>query len=213
MIKLIYGHERHNYPDLMDAMHRLRKQVFHDRLKWEVGVEGEWEIDAFDDEDPLYVLSLDNEGRLQGSLRLLPTTGPNMLRDVFGQITENFGTVSNPFVWESSRFCIQMPSGSDQRESQLISKATVELIAGMGEVGLLAGIDHIVTVYDAFLRRIIRQTGCKEELIGDAVRFGRVLTYAGLFEVNPIEINAFKRVWNLPQNLVESESRARLFAA
>lgn len=197
----------------MDEMHRLRKQVFHDRLKWEVCVEGDWEVDSFDDEDPLYVLSVDSENRLQGSLRLLPTTGPNMLRDVFGQITRNFGTVSNPMVWESSRFCIRMPSGSDQRESHHISKSTVELIAGMGEVGLLAGIDHIVTVYDAFLRRIIRQTGCKEELIGEAVRFGRVMTYAGLFDVNPIEIDAFKRIWNLPSILVETESRARLFAA
>jgi acyl homoserine lactone synthase len=213
MIKLIYGHERHNYTEYMDAMHKLRKQVFHDRLKWEVCVKGDWEIDKFDDEDPLYVLSLDNKGKLQGSLRLLPTTGPNMLRDVFSRITENFGTVSNPLVWESSRFCIRMPGGSDQRESQNISKATVELIAGMGEVGLLAGLDHIVTVYDAFLRRIIRQTGCKEELIGEAVRFGRVLTYAGLFEVNPIEINAFKRIWNLPHSLVDYESRTRLFAA
>jgi acyl homoserine lactone synthase len=213
MIKLVYGHERQEYPELMDEMHRLRKQVFHDRLKWDVSVKDDWEIDSFDDEDPLYVLSVDSECRLQGSLRLLPTTGPNMLRDVFGQITKNFGAVSNPMVWESSRFCIRMPGGSDQRESHHISKSTVELIAGMGEVGLLAGIDHIVTVYDAFLRRIIRQTGCKEELIGEAVRFGRVMTYAGLFEVNPIEIEAFKKIWNLPSSLVETESRTRLFAA
>ena len=213
MIKLIYGHERQNFPELMDAMHRLRKQVFHDRLKWNVSVEGEWEIDNFDQEDPLYILSIDRDGQLQGSLRLLPTAGPNMLRDVFGKITEKIGAVANPMVWESSRFCIRLPNGKDQRDSQLISKATVELIAGMGEVGLLAGIDHIVTVYDAFLRRIIRQTGCREDLIGEPARFGRVMAYAGLFEINPVEIEAFKRVWNLPANLVEHESRNRLFAA
>jgi acyl homoserine lactone synthase len=213
MIKLIYGHERQNFPELVDAMHRLRKQVFYERLKWEVNVEGEWEIDDFDQEGPLYVLSIDEIGRLQGSLRLLPTTGPNMLRDVFGKITEKVGAVANPMVWESSRFCIQLPGGRDQRDTQIISRATVELIAGMGEVGLLAGIDHVVTVYDAFLRRIIRQTGCREDLIGEPARFGRVMAYAGLFEINPVEIEAFKRVWNLPEVLVESESRTRLFAA
>ena len=213
MIKLIYGHERDHYPQLMDSMHRLRKLVFYDRLRWDVSVTGDWEIDAFDGEDPLYVLCLDSDGRLQGSLRLLPTTGPNMLRDVFGRITAKHGAISNPMVWESSRFCFRMPGESDQRESHVISKATVELIAGMGEVGLLAGIDHIVTVYDAFLRRIIRQAGCKEELIGETVRFGRVMTYAGLFGINPIEIDAFKRIWNLPPSLVANECRARLFAA
>ncbi len=213
MIKLVYGHERDNYPHLIDQMHRLRKAVFHDRLKWDVPVSGDWEIDDFDDEDPLYVLSLDTSGAVQGSLRLLPTTGPNMLRDVFSAITQESGPVENPFVWESSRFCIRFSGDKDQRESNTISKATVELIAGMGEVGLLAGLDHVVTVYDAFLRRIIRQTGCDETLVGQPVRFGRVQTYAGLFDIDAIQLAAFKKVWNLPDTLIDHDSRLRLFAA
>ena len=213
MIKLVYGHDREKYPELIDAMHRLRKQVFHDRLRWEVPVSGDWEIDSFDEENPLYVLSLDESGGLQGSLRLLPTTGPNMLRDVFSELTKSTGPVENPQVWESSPFCIRFSGERDQRESNLISKATVELIAGMGEVGVLAGLDHIVTVYDAFLRRIIRQTGCSETLIGEPVRFGRVQTYAGLFDIDPIQLEAFKKVWNLQPALVETESRTRVFAA
>ncbi len=213
MIKLVYGHDKTRFPHLFDAMHRLRKQVFYDRLRWDVPIRGDWEIDDFDNENPLYVLSLDDFGRLQGSLRLLPTTGPNMLRDVFSQITTECGPVENPLVWESSRFCIRLPDARDQRESTTISKATVELIAGMGEVGLLAGLDHIVTVYDAFLRRIIRQTGCSETIVGQPVRFGRVQTYAGLFEIDRIQLEAFKRVWNINRALVEDESRLRVFAA
>ncbi len=213
MIKLVYGDTREEHPELIDAMHRLRKQVFHDRLRWDVPVQGDWEIDHFDRENPLYILSIDNYGQLQGSLRLLPTVGPNMLRDVFADITSECGPVENPFVWESSRFCIRFSGERDQRESTLISKATVELIAGMGEVGLLAGLDHIVTVYDAFLRRIIRQTGCVESLVGRPVRFGRVQTYAGLFDIDPVQLDAFKRVWNLNRLLIDDESRLRVFAA
>ena len=213
MIKLIYGHERAQFPQLIDSMHRLRKSVFHERLKWDVPISGDWEIDDFDNEDPLYVLVVDAEGAVQGSLRLLPTTGPNMLRDVFSAITQDSGQVENPFVWESSRFCIRFSDNKDQRESTTISKATVELIAGMGEVGLLAGLDHVVTVYDAFLRRIIRQTGCNETLVGQPVRFGRVQTYAGLFDIDAIQLAAFKKVWNLPETLIDQDSRLRLFAA
>lgn len=213
MIKLIFGHDKTRFSELFDAMHRLRKQVFYDRLRWDVPIRGDWEIDEFDNENPLYVLSLDDFGRLQGSLRLLPTTGPNMLRDVFSQITNECGPVENPLVWESSRFCIRLPDERDQRESTTISRATVELIAGMGEVGLLAGLDHIVTVYDAFLRRIIRQTGCSETIVGQPVRFGRAQTYAGLFEIDRIQLEAFKRVWNINRALVEDESRLRVFAA
>lgn len=213
MIKLVYGHERAQFPQLIDSMHRLRKSVFHERLKWDVPISGDWEIDDFDREDPLYVLVVDAQGAVQGSLRLLPTTGPNMLRDVFSAITQVSGQVENPFVWESSRFCIRFSDNKDQRETTTISKATVELIAGMGEVGLLAGLDHVVTVYDAFLRRIIRQTGCNETLVGQPVRFGRVQTYAGLFDIDAIQLAAFKKVWNLPETLIDQDSRSRLFAA
>ncbi len=233
MIKLINGHERAKFPQLIDQMHRLRKAVFYDRLKWDVPIVGDWEIDSFDQENPLYVLVLDPKGAVQGSLRLLPTTGPNMLRDVFSAITEDAQPVENPLVWESSRFCIRFSNerepqqnfprsaatheaaqhNRDQRETNIISKATVELIAAMGEVGMLAGLDHIVTVYDAFLRRIIRQTGCAEALIGKPVRFGRVQTYAGLFDINPIALSAFKKVWNLPEILIDEESRSRNFVA
>ena len=108
---------------------------------------------------------------------------------------------------------IRFSDNKDQRESTTISKATVELIAGMGEVGLLAGLDHVVTVYDAFLRRIIRQTGCNETLVGQPVRFGRVQTYAGLFDIDAIQLAAFKKVWNLPETLIDQDSRLRLFAA
>jgi acyl homoserine lactone synthase len=86
MIKLIYGHERIKIPAMMDAMHQPRKQVFHERLRLEVSIKSDWEFDRFDGEDPLYILSLDSEGELQGSLRLLPTTGPNMLGGIFGRI-------------------------------------------------------------------------------------------------------------------------------
>ena len=213
MIKLVHGYDRARFPELFDAMHRLRKQVFYDRLRWDVPIKGNWEIDVFDDENPLYVLSIDEMGRLQGSLRLLPTTGPNMLRDVFSAITTGCGPVESPHVWESSRFCIRFSDERDQRESTSISKATVELIAGMGEVGLLAGLDHIVTVYDAFLRRIIMQTGGSETIVGQPVRFGRVQTYAGLFHINQIQLEAFKRIWNISPILVEDESRSRVFAA
>jgi acyl homoserine lactone synthase len=213
MIKLIYGYQRENHAQLINEMHRLRKSVFHERLKWDVPITGDWEIDHFDDENPLYILSLDDQGALRGSLRLLPTAGPNMLRDVFSKITEQSGVIENPFVWESSRFCVRLGGDLDQRDTTTISKTTVELIAAMGEVGLLAGLDHVVTVYDAFLRRIIRQAGCKETLVGAPVRYGNVMTYAGLFEIDRISLKAFKAAWNLPLNLIDENDFQELSVA
>ncbi len=84
MIFTIESADQDKYPELFDEMFRMRAEVFSGRLGWDVKVENGREIDRFDAEDPLYLLSLDERsGQLRGAVRLLPTTGPNMLRDVF----------------------------------------------------------------------------------------------------------------------------------
>jgi hypothetical protein len=84
MIFTIESVDQYKYPELIDEMFRMRAEVFSGRLGWDVSVENGREIDRFDAEDPLYLLSLNEQsGQLRGAVRLLPTTGPNMLRDVF----------------------------------------------------------------------------------------------------------------------------------
>ena len=64
-------------------MHRLRYRVFKERLDWDVQVSGDMEIDEFDALHPAYLLQRATDGRIQGCVRLLPSTGPTMLRDTF----------------------------------------------------------------------------------------------------------------------------------
>ena len=104
--------------NLLDQMLKLRALVFKERLDWEVEVNDGQERDIFDDQDPLYLLSVDECNNLLGSLRLLPTTGPNMLRDVFSELTPN-GRIASPLIWESSRFCTN-PKFS-MNDGQLVS--------------------------------------------------------------------------------------------
>jgi N-acyl-L-homoserine lactone synthetase len=86
MLKLIEGSYASQFPREMDAMFRNRAQIFGERLGWEVVVKDGYERDRFDDLNPLYLVSVDPDTEAyQGSVRLLPTSGPNMLRDVFPQ--------------------------------------------------------------------------------------------------------------------------------
>ena len=81
MLKLIESSYASFFPKEMDAMFRNRAETFSDRLGWEVVVKDGYERDAFDDANPLYLVSVDPDTEeYWGSLRLLPTTGPNMLR-------------------------------------------------------------------------------------------------------------------------------------
>ena len=186
MIFTIESADQDKYPDLFDAMFRMRAEVFSGRLGWDVTVENGREIDRFDSETPLYLLSLDERsGQLRGAVRLLPTTGPNMLRDVFSVLMPG-GTVGSPLIWESSRFAVnpQIFEARDRAEANhMVSKTTVELLYGMVEVAQRAGIEHIVSVFDARMARIFRSIDCRFEQLGTPVRIGKVMTYAGLFDI------------------------------
>lgn len=187
MILAIEGIDRGSYPDLFDQMHRLRATVFADRLGWDVTVVDGREADRFDDEDPVYLLCVDDEtGQLKGAVRLLPTTGPNMLRDVFSVLVPE-GAVESPLIWESSRFAInpKLAHGQDRDDpNRVVNTTTIELLCGLVEVAQLAAVEHIVSVFDARMARIFRAADCPYELIGTPTRIGKVMTYAGLFEIS-----------------------------
>lgn len=184
MIRIVEGCDRALQAALIDQMHSMRARVFSDRLGWEVEVKDGREVDRFDAEDPLYLLSIDEHtGQLQGCVRLLPTTGPNMLRDVFPVLLDG-ETVQSSLIWESSRFAIN-PDLSRTRDDahHVISKTTIELLCGIVEVCQYAGIAYVVSVYDARMARIFKAVNCPATVLGTPMRIGKVMTYAGMFEI------------------------------
>lgn len=201
MILAIEGVDRHAHPDLFDQMFKMRAAVFAERLGWDVTVVDGKEIDRFDDEDPLYLLCVDElTQELKGAVRLLPTTGPNMLRDVFAVLVPG-GSVESPLIWESSRFAInpELSVGHGRRDVNLVvNTTTIKLLCGLVEAAQLAGVDYIVSVFDARMARIFRAADCPYELIGVPTRIGRTMTYAGLFEISDAMRQRLGRAGGLP---------------
>src|ERR1700709_2253540 len=112
MIQLIARPDRPMFERELAHMFRERKRVFVDRLGWEVPVvDGEFEIDQFDTEQAVYLLSLDAAGVPLGSVRLLPSPGPPLLSEVFPQLCER-GVPTGEDVWDITRICT-LDSGPD----------------------------------------------------------------------------------------------------
>lgn len=187
MIIVIESVDRNRHPALIKEMFRMRAAVFADRLDWDVTVTEGLEIDRFDHEDPVYLLSVDEvSGILQGAVRLLPTTGPNMLRNVFSVLVPG-GAPESPLIWESSRFAINpaaFQTGERADVNHIVNRTTIELLCGIVEVCQSAGIEHIVSVFDARMARIFRSIDCAFEIIGTPVRIGKTMTYAGVFDMS-----------------------------
>jgi len=211
MITTIEGVDRDRHPALIDAMFRMRAAVFADRLEWEVDVVNGREMDRFDAEDPVYLLSVDDQtGALQGGVRLLPTTGPNMLRDVFSVLVPG-GAPESPLIWESSRFAVNPAAFAiaDRAEANhVVNRTTIELLCGIVEVCQRAGIEHVVSVFDARMARIFRSIDCAFEIIGTPTRIGRTMTYAGLFDMSNDMRQRLGAAGNIPAPVLSSQGRS-----
>ena len=187
-----------DHATLIEAMHRNRADVFGPKgHNWVVHVIGGWEVDEFDNAEPLYVISTGDTGKYHGSLRLLPTTGPNMLRDVFPELLVEKDvdgcpligfTIESATIWESSRICVA---------GVAVANILHELVLGIGEVCRRAGLTQIVSVFDPLVLRRLRGIGLKVDIIGTPQRIGGVMCYAGLFDFDNGKMEDFKKRWGL----------------
>lgn len=210
MLKLIEGSYASFFPKEMDAMFRNRAQTFSERLGWEVVVNNGYERDRFDDANPLYVVSVDPDTEeYWGSLRLLPTTGPNMLRDVFPQLIEG-EVIESATIWEISRICAKTVPGQPYRSAGGVNYVFTELMLGVGEVGLLAGLTQMVAVFDARILRILRAAGCRPEIIGKPQHIGGTMSYAGLFGED--QLRAFRRALGTGGSVLAPDAKELAFA-
>lgn len=176
MLIQITPSEHHIFTKKLDQMHLHRGRVFKDRLEWEVRVKDGRERDQYDDLDPTYLLYIAPNGELKGSIRLLPTTNTNMLRDTFPQLLDGKPAPQGNQYWESSRFCVE--TKGDAKTNVKLSLGCVELFAGMIEFGLARGLSSIITVTDILVERILRRAGWEVSRIGKPHKIGNTIAVA-----------------------------------
>ncbi len=182
MIQLIAPKHHVEFSEMLTEMHELRCRVFSQRLEWEVNVKDGLEIDRYDDLAPVYLLSWTG-GHLQGCVRLLPSTGPTMLGDVFPDLMDGAPVPQDRAIWESSRFALELPPGAARSEGGL-AQATFELFAGMIEFGLSRRLTKIITVTDVRIERILRRAHWPLCRLGKSRPIGLTLAVAGSLEIS-----------------------------
>jgi len=207
MIRLIPAAHTHLFPEVIDAMFRCRAQTFSERLGWRVVVKDGYERDRFDDENPLYLVSVDPcSGEYRGSLRLLPTTGPNMLRDVFPSLLNDDEVIESATIWESSRICAVANNHNLGRVGGGVSHVLAELLVGIGDVARLAGLTQIVSVFDARVFRILASAGCKPQILGTPRRIDGTMSYAGVFNMDEAFQQAVRGTLGIEGSVLATDS-------
>lgn len=147
-------------PELVEGMFRLRYEVFHERLNWEVRTQNGIEVDEYDDRDAVYVVGFDQESkRVKASWRLRSTTRPYMLRDTFPQLLEDREAPATPSCWEVSRFAVDHRATGGEAGMMRFKSLTQTLFARSIQFGVERGIRQGIWVTTLGVERMARRLG------------------------------------------------------
>ena len=170
---------------ILESMYRLRKQVFEDRLGWEVSTRDGMEIDYFDALNPVYLMHTDSNMEVDGCCRILPTEGPYMLRDIFPQLLRGETLPSKHDILEISRFAVN-PRSAQQCDGTNVNTVTMDILQQIYDYAIEHNIKRYVAVTSAAMERVLRLAGIPTRRFGDGklTRIGKVMSVCIWVDIN-----------------------------
>jgi acyl homoserine lactone synthase len=158
---------------LMAAMASYRYKVFIETLGWELETQNELEYDQFDHEDTIYVVSKDECGEVNGCARLLPTSSPYLLGEVFPQLMNGQAVPCSPDVWELSRFAaVDFKNGTAGALNQFSLSFSIQLLKKAIACAKQHGAKRLITVSPIGIERLLRRAGINSRRAGPPMIIG-----------------------------------------
>ena len=195
MIEIVQAGQAGKTNSLIE-MHKVRKLIFKDRMGWDVSINKQGlEIDEFDLPETVYILVRDSEGRVAGVWRMLPSSSPSMIREIWPDFLTNFDMKINDSVWELSRFGVHSYKQSDLRENiRNVSKITAQLIVALLKVCSMTGIENIYTMYNHQVARSVRKIGFYAEETSDEILINNIPSVVGRVKTDKEALHRVQRI-------------------
>lgn len=185
MFIAVQAPQYHKYQAVLDQMFKLRKQVFWDQLRWDVKIQGDYERDSYDALNPVYMIWCSPDARtLYGSMRLMPTTGPTLLYDVFRETFPHGATLSAPGIWEATRTCIQVENIQRDHPGIDAARGFGLMCLATAECAVAHNIQTLICNYEPHMKRVYARAGATVQELGRADTFGRHPVCCGAFRMD-----------------------------
>ena len=180
-----------------EGMFRLRYDTFRVKLGWDVQTTDDGqEIDEFDAQpNARYILAKSPDDGVDACWRLLPTTGPNMLRETFPQLLGGSSAPESADCWELSRFALatgRLAAAEDAGNHQFgFGPLSVGMMVEAARFARANGSARYVTVTTTAIERMLKKQRVHIHRVGPApVRIGNVMTVACFIEVDDETLQA-----------------------
>ena len=159
--------------------HKLRKEIFVDRLGWDLTSNDDMEFDEFDTPPAHYVVCIDDDDRVCGVSRLISTANPFMIEKLWpewlhGQLPKN------ERVWEATRFGVASNLRASER-AEVIDQITRRIYS----FGQENGVESFLLVMPTFIYdRILIPRGYDLELVSDIRQIDGLKTAIAAVEID-----------------------------
>lgn len=147
-------------------MARHRHEVFVKKLGWQLKCDDDLELDEFDRSDTIYLVAQNHSGEVIGSARLLPTTRPYLLANIFPELWARGPLPNATEVWELSRFSVsdyQRPGIAFGKRS---SELAIELFRRTAAEARNQGATSMVMLTRVGVERLLWHIGVRCEYAG-----------------------------------------------
>ncbi len=147
MIDVVTLDNRHLYEDEIEQMWRRRYEIYVRERGWrELDRPDGREIDQFDTGAADYLLAIEDGHRVVGGSRLVPTTEPTLMSDVFPNLAAVKGVPRSERIFEWTRYFV-VP---ERREPHVISPVASAIMCGIQEYGLSKGAEAVSIVLETY---------------------------------------------------------------
>lgn len=163
MIHVITSANRHLFKPELLAHFRLRHEIYVTERNWkELARPDGLERDQFDNQDATYILAVDN-GQVTGGSRLVPTTRPHLLSEVFPYLASVRGVPRAADIYEWTRMFVV----KSRREGRTMGGPTRGMvICGVLEHCLDKGITSLTALIEMFWLPLFHSMGWNLKPLG-----------------------------------------------
>lgn len=183
----IFGKSRELTPELENAVAAYRHKIFIERLGWQLPVEKGLERDQFDHPDTLYVVARETNGAICGCARLLPTTEPYLLSEIFPHLLGDAPIPRASDVWELSRFAA---ASIDPDSTIDAARNTRTLLAAAVKGAAEQGAKRLITVSPLGIERLLYRMGVHAHRAGPPALADGKPIFACWIEIDEQTLNA-----------------------
>lgn len=201
MIAAVSIENAHLFGDILPSILRLRHHGFKERQNYDVPSYNGMEFDDYDTPATTYLAWRDENNVVRGCARLVPTSMPYMIENLWPEIVGDNPLPKTPEVWEASRMCIDkaMPVAVRRR-------IHAEIVCALQEFGIENDIDWMIGVMTLPIwRSVFVNVGWPIEFLGPPIELNdRESILGGKMKISRSILQAVRQKFSIENTVIEN---------